>query len=195
MADFEYSITPIPLSVAGEQVIDQEGDFWCFLSALDASGQASLDAKLQVAFGRTTDDFAFAFPNSDAEGYFDKVRVKWAAQAGLTAYLYISRSPILKLRTPPAKQLVTSAIATTFAHGAVTVGTAAVLIRAANSNRQSLIVQNLGTVDIFVGGVGVTTGNGLRVQAGQASTLDKSTAAVYGISGTAGQDVRYFEEG
>jgi hypothetical protein len=194
MADFEYSITPIPLTVAGGIELHQEGDYLAFLSALDASGAPSLDARLDVAFGRVADDYAPFFPNSKAKGYFPKVRIKWAAQAGLTAYIYISREPALQVETPPAKQLVTSAIASGFSHGAVSVGTVATLIKAANSNRQALTVQNLSPGDVYLGGATVTVANGLRLSPGELRLIEKNTGAVYGIVASGTADVRYMEE-
>lgn len=77
-------------------------------------------------------------------------------------------------------------------HGAVTVGTSAVVIAAAD-DRESILIQNLGAADIYIGGSAVTTANGIKVVAsGGTLTLD-SCAAIYGISGSAGNDVRFLE--
>lgn len=78
---------------------------------------------------------------------------------------------------------------------AVSVGTAAVQIATALSARKSLIIQNLGASDIFVGGAGVTTATGIKVAgSGGSLALDKQTGAVYAISASAGQDVRVMVE-
>lgn len=190
----EYSLTPIDLSTAGERSIDLEGDYFLFVTALDGSGLVNLDARVDVAFGRAVDDYAPFFINSEAEGYFDKVRVKWAAQSGVIAYLYISRAPIIRMRTPPAKQLVTSALADEVSAVAVTVGTSAVAVAAANSTRQQLTILNNGSVDIYIGPAGVTTSTGLKIAAGQSYSTERCTAAFYAISGLAGQNVRVLEE-
>lgn len=79
-------------------------------------------------------------------------------------------------------------------YGAVTVGTSAVLIAAADLERRSILIQNLGAAAIFVGSDNsVTTANGIKVPAGGSYTADNTTT-VYAISGAAGQDVRYSED-
>lgn len=78
-------------------------------------------------------------------------------------------------------------------HGAVTVGTSAVVIAAAD-DRESILIQNLGAADIYVGGSSVTTANGVKVTASGGTLTLYTCAAVYAISGSAGNDVRYLEE-
>lgn len=79
-------------------------------------------------------------------------------------------------------------------YGAVTVGTAAVQIVAANTGRRSVLLQNLGSASVFVGpDSAVTAGNGIKIDAGGSFTFAASSA-LYGLSGTAGQDVRYLQE-
>jgi len=95
---------------------------------------------------------------------------------------------IIKTEHPRKKTLGSS-----FTHGAVTVGTTATLIKSANANRRSLLIQNLGEGNIFIGGSTVTTGNGIKISAGGSIVIDNTTAAIYGIAAAA-QDVRYFEE-
>lgn len=79
-------------------------------------------------------------------------------------------------------------------HGTVSVSTTATQIRPSTSTRQSLTVQNLGTVDVYIGGSSVTASNGVRIAPQKAISNIIFTGAVYGIAATAGQDVRYFEE-
>ena len=201
MADFEYSVTPIPLAAAGEMVLALEGSFLNFIAAQDAAGIPSLDAKLEIAIGRSVDDFVPFFPNNQVEGYFPQVKFRWTAQPGLTALIFVSRGRAaddeakpLKIVAPPAKQLVTSALATLFTSSAVTVGTAAVIVAAAAAGRQAVTIYNNGSADIFIGGSGVTTANGLRVGPGGAYSTDRCTGALYAISTAAGQNVRVLEE-
>lgn len=79
-------------------------------------------------------------------------------------------------------------------YGAVTVGTAAVQIRAANENRGSLLVQNNGAAAVFVGADNaVTTGNGIQVGPGGSVSLTIA-GAVWARSGAAGNSVRWLEE-
>ena len=79
-------------------------------------------------------------------------------------------------------------------HGAVTVGTSAALVRAANDARNSILIQNLGADDIYIGDSGVTTANGLLVGKNGGTISFTAQTAIYGRSASAGNDVRYLEE-
>jgi len=71
------------------------------------------------------------------------------------------------------------------------------LIKAANASRRSIIIRNQGTVgmpDIYVGVNGVTTATGLLIKLGESITLDRNTAAIYGITAAASTIVGYLEE-
>ena len=77
----------------------------------------------------------------------------------------------------------------------VSVGVAATALLAANANRKGARFTNSGTVDVYLGGSGVTTANGaIKITPG-ATWIDNEAApaAWYGISGTAGQSVRVQE--
>lgn len=82
-------------------------------------------------------------------------------------------------------------------NAAVNVGVAATALAAASATRKSLRFTNAGTVDVYLGGAGVTTANGaIKIAAGQTWVEDDGAAAAwYGISGTAGQSVRVQEIG
>lgn len=77
---------------------------------------------------------------------------------------------------------------------AVTVLATVTALVAANANRKAVTFQNLGSVDVYLGGATVSTANGLKIAAGADYTVTWTTAALYAISATAGQDVRVFEE-
>jgi hypothetical protein len=78
-------------------------------------------------------------------------------------------------------------------HGEKTVNTTAVEVLPANADRTSWLVHNNGNVDIFLGSDNtVTAANGMPVPAG-GKVGDVDGGAVWAISGTAGQDVRYWE--
>ena len=80
-------------------------------------------------------------------------------------------------------------------YAAVSVGVTATVIKAANTDRSSILIQNLGSVDVYIGSdASVTSSNGIKIAAGASATLATQTA-IYGIAGSAAQDVRYFEEG
>ena len=201
-ADFDYSILKIPLGTAGSLNLAQESDYFSFVVALDASGVPNLNGLINVAVGRDVSDFIPLQVNNTLKGYAPFYKISWAAQAGLTAYVFRSRARVgnvardaaLQITSPPAKQLVTSALASTFVAAAVTVGTSAVQLAAVDGARQGIIVENNGTVPIYLGGdnavtVGGATG-GIPVAAGAAFTDSTCTGALWAISGTAGQDVR-----
>lgn len=79
-----------------------------------------------------------------------------------------------------------------------TVGTSAVEIASTPlSNRASIIIQNLGSKDVFLGEANtVTTGNGIRIPRGGSFEDTNSGSALnyWLISSAAGQDVRVFEK-
>lgn len=69
----------------------------------------------------------------------------------------------------------------------VAITSAATLISAANSARSGIIITNLGTTDLYIGDVNVTTGTGdLLVGTKGATKAFSTTSAVYAISGTTG---------
>lgn len=71
-----------------------------------------------------------------------------------------------------------------FSASQVTVAATATLLSAANPNRKYLSITNTDdTVNIFIGGSGVTTANGHAIPPGATQTFQGAitTAAVYGI--------------
>ena len=93
-----------------------------------------------------------------------------------------------------AKYVVVDSGTSTLSHGAVSVGTSAVVIRNVTSGRISLVVQNLGAVPIFVGGSSVSAANGIRIAAGGAASDFVVDASIYGIAASGTCDVRWMEE-
>ena len=81
------------------------------------------------------------------------------------------------------------------APAAKTVGTSAVQLDTAFAGRSAVTVVNNGTAVVYIGTTGVTTSTGIPLAAsGGTWTLPWGSAIpVYGISGTAGQDVRVAE--
>jgi hypothetical protein len=80
-----------------------------------------------------------------------------------------------------------------FVNGAAIIGTSAVLISAERSTRRSILIQNNSTYDIYIGDSSVTTSTGVRLRPGADITI-YGKGAIYGISATAGCNVRYLEE-
>lgn len=84
--------------------------------------------------------------------------------------------------------------ATVVVYGNVSVGVTATLIVAANANRLGATIHDNGSVPIYVGSdSSVTTANGIPIPSGESKYFNVTTD-LYGISGTAAQDVRYLSE-
>lgn len=79
------------------------------------------------------------------------------------------------------------------ANGTVTVGTSAVQVIAANDANTGWIIQNLGAAAIFIGSSNaVTTANGIWIEENGGQLSWDHRGDVYAISGSAGNDVRFF---
>lgn len=189
-----YSNEAILLTNAGERIIGQEGDFLLFQNAL-SGGAVDLDAVIEVRPESDQDDsYIRMVINNSIEGHAKRWQVKWDAQAGVTAYIFISNQAEMRVSAPPSKQLVTSSIGTILTDAVISVTNSATLIKAATSGRQSISIQNLGAADMFIGNASVTTSTGLKVANGETYVIDKTTAAIYGITASGTADVRYLEE-
>lgn len=83
---------------------------------------------------------------------------------------------------------------TEIATNQVSVGTSATLLAARRVPRGTIQITNLGTVDVFVGGPGVTTSNGHLLAGVKGTTITLPTgSAVYAIVGTGTQSVSIVE--
>ena len=82
--------------------------------------------------------------------------------------------------------------ASNISHGSVTVGTSATQIVGANTNRTCLVVFNNSNNWVYLGGSGVTTGNGLPLPPKSYIVLERYTGALYGIA-SASSEIRYLE--
>lgn len=88
------------------------------------------------------------------------------------------------------------ASATSAAYGATSVSSTATKIIATNlANRRKVIVQNMGSKDMFFGhNNSVTTANGIRISAGSSAELEfGATLDLYGITASGTADARYLE--
>lgn len=123
---------------------------------------------------------------------FNNVRIVNGATAQ-TIELYAGTGTVLDNR------LVTSGgvnikANTTVDYGAVTVGTVASLVLAANTARASALIANNSGAIIYVGSDNlVTTANGFPLGAGQTMTITHDNA-IYAISTSSGLNVRFIEE-
>lgn len=84
------------------------------------------------------------------------------------------------------------AMAATLNHGAVTVGTGAITIKAANTSRKSILIRNNGSTNVFIGPSGVTATNGYKMTPGKCLYL-VDVEIIYGISDSGSNSVRYLE--
>lgn len=78
------------------------------------------------------------------------------------------------------------------ATGQVSIANTATLIIAANTRQGVLITNPSTTVTVFIGGSGVTTGNGQELLPGNSLTIP-AVSAIYGIVATGAQTVSYME--
>jgi hypothetical protein len=106
-------------------------------------------------------------------------------------YIPLSTDSTGNLRVAASFSAPNSAIASV----AVTVGTTEVALPgSALSGRDEVTIQNLGSQSIFIGPTGVTTASGLEISKKSNMTIQLGpSVSVFGISGTAGQNVRVFE--
>lgn len=75
----------------------------------------------------------------------------------------------------------------------VTITTPALII-AANTFRKSVTIRNMGTVDAYVGGASVAPATGYYIRAYESMTIDRTTAAIYGITAAGSTTFCYMEE-
>jgi hypothetical protein len=128
------------------------------------------------------------------------------AGAALVSTIIVSSAPDTSLVTTGQDPSSTAAPvgSGSFATGQATVGVSAAVLVAARTGaggngagsagvgRIAVTITNNGAATIYIGNSGVTTGTGKSIGPGNSLTLN-TTAAIYAISGTAGQAVDYVE--
>ncbi len=193
-----YFVERVDLTTAGTKEIQQEGGYFAFIEALSASGSLKLDALVQVqlahgAGGRG--DLPFRLGQTIVSTT-RRYQISWEAQAGVIARFVVARDAnVLQGDWRPNVLQVTSVIGTTVAQSAVTIGATEGTLIAANADRKSVLIKNThATLSLFVGATGVLASDGFEVEPGQTLSLDKTTAAIIGISTGAGCTVRVLEE-
>ena len=195
----EVSIFRVPLDVADRMLITQQCGYFHLWRFLNSDGSLSLEGEIGVTFGGQWDAERVPF------GYntklqlavpVDRVLLTWSAQPGRVAEILMTRDPRgLDGENAPARQLVFQGQATQFTTGNVTVGTVAAQIVAPNARRSRVVISAASgnPAAVFIGPVGVTTGNGLPLEPGQ-SFVGFSSAEYRAISTAAGCVVRTMEE-
>jgi len=86
-------------------------------------------------------------------------------------------------------------LGTSVLSSSVSIGTSATLIpTSALSNRKSITIKNNGSNTIFIGGSGVTTGNGYPLNVNESLDIDlDDNANIYGIVASGTEDLRILE--
>lgn len=193
-----YRVFSLSLDSAGSYVLSGELGMLHLVRASTDSGALALDTLVNVKLGDSAnDDIPVSFNGKiDASG-FDRARFSWAAQADVTAYFALSRSSQrFSIDAPPAKQLVTAAIAGSATYARETVGTSAAAILAANGTRFSAGVMadasNSGVIYV-ASDAAVTASTGWPLAAGERIVF-QHTARLDAIASASGQILHVFEE-
>lgn len=95
-------------------------------------------------------------------------------------------------KTDINKAFYQGAFAGSLNHASVNIGSSATLIKAANPSRQSILIKNNGSSAIYIGNASVTTSSGFELKSKE-SILLYNKEAIYGITSSATEDLRYLE--
>ena len=100
--------------------------------------------------------------------------------------------------TPQTPIATDTAIAPSFTTGQVSMNSTAKVIKAAPTtghSRYSVILQNIGSVSVYVGATNsITTSTGFPIQPGASLLIDRNYGVIYGITGSSTSIISYFEE-
>ena len=69
-----------------------------------------------------------------------------------------------------------------------------IVLRGFNSNRRSIMIQNLGTATLYVGGSGVTVDNGIQIGVNENIILENSGGAAVYCTADGTCNIRFIEE-
>lgn len=176
------------------RVFNQQVGF-CKVAFRDSSGAPVNNSRLNLAFGRQSDDFVTLDYNGKARCQVpvyeagklarvqgvDTFRAAWANTPGVFAYLTVSPDAnLFEDDTPNPIQSFTQSVGTTITTNNPSASAAGQQLIAASSLRQSAMIQNKDVVDVAIGGSGVTMSNGILLSPNQIIVLDKSSAAIFG---------------
>jgi len=97
-------------------------------------------------------------------------------------------------RTARSTFSVDERLGQTGSYGQITVSTSATEVVAANTERQSVLIQNSGSDPVYVGfDNAVTASDGIEVAAGGTYADETYTGDVYAVAGAGTNDVRFQE--
>lgn len=193
-----YRVIPVSLDSDGTHTLNGEMGLIHLVRAETAAGALALDALVNIRLGDVNNDDIPLSVNGqiDASG-FSKAIFSWSAQPGVTAYFALSRSSErFRVEAPPAKQLVTSAIATGASYDRQTIDTTASAVAAANGTRHSigLMADAANSGVIYVASdASVTTSTGWPLEAGEKIVFQHS-ARIDAIASASGQALHVIEE-
>lgn len=131
-----------------------------------------------------------AFPlkhNRGFRGTFQKLYLRWPAQANLSAKIVIFKfdaCPMPNSENDDRFSGLEASNITTHAQGSV--GNTAAVLLAADLSRKVSTIQNNSANDIYVGDSGVTTTTGIKIAANGGIAYWRNTAALYAIAGVVG---------
>ena len=155
---------------------------------------------LTTARGANVAGFNYGFDGTNwdrllTSTHGDAITTATGLNAASYAYLF-NGTTYDRLRGLSGAANVSTAVSSTITTNQITVDTTVggVLIRAINTSRRSIIIRNQGQTDMYVGASGLTALTGLLVKASENITLDRSTAAIYGITAAGSTTTGYLEE-
>lgn len=108
--------------------------------------------------------------------------------------LSVSTMPTVTVNQGTTPWSTLNSLSSTITTSQIVVSNSATLIKALNTSRQSIMIRNLGSVGVYIGASGVTTTIGILLNQYDTITLDKNTAAIYGITSSSTSTVSYLEE-
>lgn len=183
----QYTIVPLDLTNAGEEIIDGDWGLCAFLDAVDSAGDIDASAKVTAKAEREGEGFPLRIGQKSLARKTRRWVLSWEAQSGVTATFGFSDRPetIDWDALPPAQlavgsiKLAGSGTLKTTADESVAATTAEQVL-AANTSRRHAVVQNLdgNTAAVRVGDSNVGAARGHKLVPGDSIVLE-TTAAVY----------------
>jgi len=132
--------------------------------------------------------------NRGFRGSFNQLFLSWPAQTNVGAKLIIFKADLMPYHNSESDNRFNSVEASNVSTpSAVTINTTASAIVAASVARKCATIQNLGSVDLYVGDSTISATKGTKLIPG-AILFWKNTAALYGITGSSSVSVGINEE-
>ena len=186
--NYEYHVVSVITSGAvADQEFEYEGEYIFY-----KSGTGDISIKLNSP----TKDAIDLSTKEDIEAPFNRFFL--TTTTAVNVVLFISKPKEVRIGSKEVNVDQISKVEKTDSgtYSNVSIGLAAGLIVAANTDRKAVTIQNVDADNVCIGfDASVTMNNGLLLRQYSAITLDRYTGAVYGISSAAASDVRYLEEG